>query len=218
MARLSPDQLDDILDRHQLRIEQDDEDEELDPRLVFLSDLNDELAKGGNAGTHAYDMMAAVEEINAGNTRVLIELIAAVVLAKTAQKGILARSVTFAPQDIDDMQRAYDMTVKRDGMHVTVTLNKKDEPTESWQLGEGEDGEGAKDQATAPPERPVWAIAGGCDADMVPALKGPYASRAEAEEAYSRLPADRFRIQNRFCMHGNCPSDRCNHPEATSDA
>ena len=225
MPYITLDQLDDCLEVSEAFLDNGDDfnpeenaDIAHDPRPRLLDAINAELAKdGGQAGTHAYDMMAAVEEINAGNTAILIELVAAVVLAKS-HPDAPDRSITFQPSDIDDMQRAYDMTTKRDGMHLTVTLTKKAETTESWQAGPEESGEGALEQAVRPPERPVWAIAGGCDADMTPSLKGPYESRSAAEEAFRTLPQDRFRIQNRFCMHPSCPTKHCYGPEVTSNA
>lgn len=223
MPQLSPDQLDDCIERADVQIANNKDDIELDARLAFLYELNAELKKdGGQAGTHAYDMMAAVEDINAGNTRVLIELIAGVVIAKAREameNGVLDEkatelSVTFQPSDIDDMQRAYDMAVKRDGMHVTVTLTKKSEPTESWQLDEEESGEGALEQAAEAPERPVWAVRTG-DGH----LHG-WGSRKEAENAVRDDYADEplAHVENRYCLHEDCPSEGCNHAEATSNA
>lgn len=218
MAQITPDRLDDILDKLGLSIDgqaldDDSEDMPVDPRLLFLGELNELLAKdGGQAGTHAYDMMAAVEEINTGNARVLIELIAGVVMMKRNENPLLdTMSVTFQPSDIDDMQRNYEFGVKRHGLHVTVTLVKKAEPTESWTFRD-DDEVPAKSQAEAQPERPVWAIRVG---DV---LTG-YPNRTVAENTLRRMVPDLgAQIENRYCLHPECPTTGCNYAEATSSA
>lgn len=214
--QLSPDQLDDILARGDLAIDYDESIGDLDPRLVLLAEINSELTKmGGNAGTHAYEMMAAVEEINAGDTRVLIELIAAVVMWKAeTRRGNPPMSVTFQPSDIDRMQRAYHMEVKRDGMHVTVTLNKRDETAPTWQLDEAETGADALDQATAPPERPVWAVRTGAGALIACTGREDAETQFQAHHSDDALAA----VENRYCLHETCPSTGCNLAEVTSDA
>jgi len=236
MNRVTLQQLDDLLDTAEVFMDNGDDfspdetaDIAHDPRLRFHAELNDLLAQdSGSAGTHAYEMMAAVEEINAGNTSVLIELIAGVVMMKLGDTLVeqleplnlegptLADpiSVTFQPSDIDDMQRAYDMGVKRDGMHITVTLTRRETPTESWNDGEGESTEGARNQAPAPPERPVWAVRDG-SGDLWICTDKP-----EAENELKRFCRDdpMAHIENRFCQHKECPSTGCNKPEVTSDA
>lgn len=220
--QLTASQLDDILGAADVFIENgddfsppEDSDVARDARVRFLDELNSVLATGSSAGTHAYDMMAAVEEINAGQTATLIELVAAVVMWKRQENPLPDPiSVTFTPADIDAMQRAYQMDVKRDGMHLTVTLTAKTAPTESWQLDEGEDGAGAREQAEKPPERPVWAIR-----TFSGALIG-CEGRDDAEETlhthhrYDMMAA----VENRFCLHETCPSTRCNQGEVTSNA
>lgn len=225
--RLSPDQLDDVLQRSSTRIlyEQNTGQRELDARLALLFELNEELAKdGGQAGTHAYDMMAAVEEINAGQTAVLIELVAALTLAKGWEKKFKwaatdrSLSLTFQPSDIDDMQRAYNMDVKRDGMHVTVTLTRKEAPTESWQLEAGEDATGAREQAPAQPERPLWCVrTTGTDGN--PYIRRCH-DRADAERVLKPISREdpNAHVENRFCLHPECPSTGCNQAEVTSAA
>lgn len=217
MPQITADQLDDILESTGLAIdgqgvEEDSEDMPIDPRLVFLTELNDLLAKdGGQAGTHAYDMMAAVEDINTGNTRVLIELIAGVVLMKKTVPTNDPISVTFQPSDIDVMQRHYEFGVKRHGLHVTVTLTKKAEPSESWTFRDDDDVP-AKPQVEAQPDRPVWAIRVG------DTLTG-YPDRALAEDMLLRVMTELgAQIENRYCLHPECPTTGCNHAEATSSA
>jgi hypothetical protein len=217
--KLSPDQLDDILARADVTIEDAGHGKtDLDPRLSLLHEINEELAKdGGQAGTHAYDMMAAVEEINTGNTAVLIELIAAVVMSGLISDKASAIAVSFSPVDIDEMQKQFVVDAKRDGMQLTVTLTRRSLPTKSWLADADESGAGAKPQAEAvdTPERPVWAVR---TADGV--LVG-MESREDAETQFSQAnpPYDTTaRIENRFCLHETCPSTRCNLSEATSEA
>jgi hypothetical protein len=211
--QLSPDQLDDVLTTADVSVTNNQDDAELDPRLNLLYELNRELAKdGGQAGTHAYDMMAAVEEINAGNASVLIELIAAVVMSKSAFLGDTTASVTFSPSDIDEMQRHYEVGATRDGMQLTVTLTPKDTPGPSWRTDAQESGEGAYPQAEAPdtPERPVWAVRDGTT--LVGCEDRP------AAEAWARKGPETATVENRFCLHSECPSTHCNQAEATSEA
>lgn len=218
MPQISPNQLDDILEKLGLSIDgaaldDDSEDMPVDPRLLFLAELNEELAKdGGQAGTHAYDMMAAVEEINTGNTRVLIELIAGVVMMKRSENPLLdTMSVTFQPSDIDDMQRNYEFGVKRHGLHVTVTLTKKAEPSESWTFRDDDDVP-AKQQVEAQPDRPVWAIRVGDTLTCFP-------NRPMAENSLRQMtPELGGQIENRYCLHSDCPTTGCNQAEATSIA
>lgn len=222
MPQITPDQLDDLLETADVFMDNGDdfsppEDQDVahDPRLRFLAELNDLLAQdSGSAGTHAYDMIAAVEEINAGNTAVLIELIAATVMMKRQDNPLPDTiSVTFSPSDIDDMQRAYHMDAKRDGMQLTVTLTKKAEPSESWQLAEEPDTGEALEQATEPPERPVWCVRTG-DGSLVPC-----ADKKDAEAVLRAQDLDPMaHVENRFCLHPDCPSTGCNKAEVTSDA
>lgn len=216
MPQITPDQFDDILERAGLEVSKTENNKAnlgLYPTVALLNQLNELLAKdGGQAGTHAYDMMAAVEEINTGNARVLIELIAGVVMMKRNDNPLLdTMSVTFQPSDIDEMQRNYEFGVKRHGLHVTVTLVRKAEPTESWTFRDDDDVP-AKPQAEAQPDRPVWAIR---VADM---LTG-YPDRAMAEDMLLRMvPELGAQIENRYCLHPECPTTGCNHAEATSSA
>lgn len=227
MPQLSPDQFDDCLGRALVQVEyREDEESSLDPRLALLHEINEELSKdGGQAGTHAYEMLAAAEEINAGNTAVLMELVAAVVMWKLGETlveqlrplqlagPILADplSVEFTPQDIDDMQRTYQIDAKRDGMLLTVTLTRREKAAASW-LSDDETPDGAKPQAM-PPDRPqgaLWAVV-----DTNGTLHG-MPSRATAE-SFVR-DNEGYSVQNRHCYHQTCPNTRCMAPEVTSHA
>lgn len=216
MPQITPDQFDDCLERAGVEVTKTDNKKAnlgLYPSVALLNQLNELLAKdGGQAGTHAYDMMAAVEEINTGNARVLIELIAGVVMMKRNDNPLLdTMSVTFQPSDIDEMQRNYEFGVKRYGLHVTVTLVRKAEPTESWTFRD-DDEVPAKPQAEAQPDRPVWAI-------RVSDMLTGYPDRATAEDMLLRMvPELGAQIENRYCLHPECPTTGCNHAEATSSA
>lgn len=220
MPQITPDQLDDILETAEAFLDNGDdfnppEDQDVphDPRLRLLAELNGFLASQPSAGTHAYDMMASIEEINAENTRILIELIAGVVMMKRQENPLAEKmSVTFKPTDIDDMQRNYIFGVKRHGMQVTVTLTKKDEPSDSWMIDDNETGEGAKDQAAEAPERPVWCVRTGSGALVACTGQEDAEIEFEANHAQDALAA----VENRFCLHETCPSTGCNKPEVTS--
>ena len=211
---LSPDQLDAILDKSETRVlyKPNTGQVDLDPRLALLYQLNEVLQMaGGNAGTHAYDMMAAVEEINTGNMAVLIELIAAVVLSGCISDDATTIETSFTPQDIDDMQKRFEMSASRNGLLLTVRLDRKPEEGVSWRLDETEDPVGARDQATGHPERPRWTVR---DSEGV---FHPYPTKGHAQLALvNDFRGDEIaRVENRYCLHYDCPSTHCND-EATS--
>jgi len=223
MPQLSPDQLDDCLGRALIEVRyREDEDSLLDPRLALLHQINEELKKdGGEAGTHAYEMLAAAEEINAGNTAVLIELIAAVTMWKTeTRRNPDTMTVEFTPHDIDVMQRGYQIHAKRDGMLLSVTLIRREEAAES-RLKDDETPDGAKPQAmpSDAPEPPLWGVR------TVFGVWEQKCSREEAEEAirdeYANDPV--ATLEGRYCPYDYCPSTRrscdlksCAAKEATS--
>lgn len=234
--RITPEQFDDLIDTADVLINDGDDfrhdessDVPLDPRLRLLAEINDLIAASPAAGTHAYEMMAAVEQINAGNTAVLIELIAAVVMLARNDNPLCDQlTVTFSPHDIDEMQKRWEMDAKRDDMWLTVTLTRKPEAGESWLADTEENGDGAKPQAEAAdtPERPVWAIRNGLGslfrmhdkADAERQIRGEPGH--ELQSHFADDPA--AVIENRWCLHPECPSSICNRvaedTEATSKA
>lgn len=225
MPQLSPDQLHDCLERAGVEVVYPRSPRDLLPLLSLLHEVNEELAKdGGQAGTHAYDMMAAVEEINAGNTAVLIELIAALVMWKTeTRRNPDEMTVSFTPQDIDVMQKAYQVVAKRDGYLLTVSLVKRANPAESW-LSDKEPTAGAKPQATPPdtPEAPLWALRS-LSGSLFLCDSREHAERVlRGAEEHPTVPraimGGDLSIQNRHCLHTECPSARCMAPEVTSHA
>jgi hypothetical protein len=220
--RISPDRFDELLDASKTRVlyqmqsrhERDNAD--LDPRLALLHQINEEAQRdGGQAGTHAYEMIAAVEEINAGNTETLIQLIAAIVMVARNDNPLLDQlTVSFTPHDIDEMQKAWEMTANRDGYMTTVTLTRKPEAGESWLLDADEDPTGAKEQAQQQPERPVWAVRAGDGSIHGYPVKG-----AAQHAIYGEFRSDQIaKVENRWCLHPDCPAERCNQePEVASD-
>lgn len=82
------------------------------------------------AGTHAFDMIAAIEMGNVEITETLIHMVAATVLAKLIEEEGGGRSnISFSPADMDAMHRDYEMQAKRDGLVTTITLVPRDHMT-----------------------------------------------------------------------------------------
>lgn len=190
-----------------------------------------------SAGTSAYEMVAAVEAQNIEVTETLISMVAATVLSKLiADEGGGRVNITFGPLDMDEMHRLYEMDAKRDGLLTTVTLS----PRKNARTAEGKsltvvDGAGiptplppadahleakpeslmTQDEPETPFEpqaegvlhdRPLWAM-------RREGKLFPCSTRTNAENRV--IVAERegmvAQVENRFCYHQDCPTERCNH-------
>lgn len=162
-------------------------------------------------------------------TSTLMDMTVATVLATLIEEEGGGRSnIGISPLSMDHMMKHYLYEVRNEGMirHVSIKLredsNLQDEA--AWRepsnrhgvMHQDEDTANAKPQAEPKVhDRPVWAVRSPLEACLYEC-----ADQAQAEETLRKtLPIDRLAtIENRFCLHSDCPSTGCNHAEATSDA
>lgn len=169
-------------------------------RLATLREITAEIEiarEDPQAGTHAYELIAATEAANIENTETLIHLVAATVLCNLGE-----REVSFTPADMDHMHQHFIMSAVRDGMSTTVKIERRDESLPPMALQPGIDASPAKPQA---PEhvydRPLWAVRVGNK--LIPALDRIDAETRQAMEGALAT------VENRFCYHPDCPSTKC---------
>lgn len=150
-------------------------------------------------------MLAAIGEREIETTDLLIQMIAATVLVNTGQTA-----VTFSPADMDRVFREYrtDVAFGTDGK-TTVTIVGKNGSTAPSLAVQDEDASGALEGAVRQPERPVWAIRSDGGNTLYRML-----DRHDAERHVSNYRHGR--IENRFCLHPDCPTSVCNRAEVTS--
>lgn len=166
------------------------------------------------AGTHAYDLLAAFAKADVDNTVALIELVAATVLYKLIDEEGGGRSnITFSPKDMDDMIRSYEIESGHEGLITTVKISPREKSVHGMFFDpDPTTATSTHDQAQPKDERPVWAIRWFDDAGQ-PHLHRMH-DRADAERqiaSYHRDGVPNGDIENRMCMHIDCPSTRCNH-------
>lgn len=181
-------------------------------------------------GTHIYDMLASFAKADAENTETLIQLVAGTVLYKLfLDEGGGRVNIRFSPKDMDDMNRLFKMNASREGLDTVVVLEPREEAMKSWRLeNQPEDYEGdtpAHDQAMPKAERPVWVIRY-MAAKGVDGLETHFARMHDKADAERQLPqyfeaAQRAGdgrtdpvIENRMCLHEDCPAEHCNHVKA----
>jgi hypothetical protein len=155
-------------------------------------------------------------------TSTLLDLTVATVLATLIEEEGGGRSnVSISPMSMDHMMKHYEPDVRLDGLirHVSIKLrDDSDLKNEAaWRepsnrhgvMHQDEDTTGAKAQAE-PHEynRPVWAVnyfEGGARKLL------NCHDREDAARQCRYLPADLDpRVENRHCLHPDCPSSRCN--------
>lgn len=184
------------------------------------------------AGTSAYEMLAAAETANVEVTDTLIQMVAATVLATLIdEEGGGRANITISPFQMDEMMRRYELTATRDGMITAVSIKARpgmfpglevsghtvpaDIPMpESMYLTDdpADSGPAAPQAAEHTYDRPLWAAR----------LNGrlyPASDRAQAERVVERKEDEGYvaQVENRFCYHDGCPSDRCNMAQSASD-
>lgn len=174
-------------------------------------------------------------------TSTLMDMTVATVLATLIEEEGGGRSnVSISPLSMDHMQQHYLYEVRNEGMirHVSIKL-REDSPLnseEEWRKPSHR--HGLVDVAPTPPhsvddlkpqaalkvhDRPVWAVRFWCATGdgFRPELK-ECVDREDAERVVRGYHDDDGRpdatIENRYCLHEDCPSTGCNHSEATSDA
>lgn len=216
-------------------------DDDLDRVLLQGAyDLATEVVKWAEAGqtqagTHAYDMLATYAKADANTTESLIYMVAATVLYKLIEEEGGGRSnISFSPKDMDDMFRNYTIDATRDGMLTVVRIAPREgsdhgKVADVGQMGEitqdtfkrllvqDEDGSGAKPQAEAKVyDRPFWQVKT-FNADGQPvSIDCSTRDVAEEVERIEIAEGHPAKVENRYCLHKECPAERCNHAEVTS--
>ena len=161
------------------------------------------------AGTHAFDMIAAIEQGNVETTETLIHMIAATVLAKLIEDEGGGRSnVSFSPADMDAMHRDYDMRTKRDGLITTVTIVPRNPHTHvvggpdhamNRLMAQAEDETGALPQVEASPAKPYFFYRDGGG------RQGPM-SKDDAQAKVFQSVDPTAHVENRMCGRVECPN------------
>lgn len=172
-------------------------------------------------------------------TSTLMDMTVATVLATLIEEEGGGRSnVSISPMSMDHMQQHYLYEVRNEGMirHVSIKM-REDSPLQNedeWRKPSHRHGlvdvadeapsiDSLKPQAEPKThDRPVWAVRFWCATGdgFKPELK-ECADREDAERVVRGYHDDDGRpdatIENRYCLHADCPSTGCNHSEATSD-
>lgn len=161
-------------------------------------------------------------------TSTLMDMTVATVLATLIEEEGGGRSnISISPMSMDHMNQHYIYEVRNEGLirHVSIKM-REDSPLQdeaNWREPSHRHGlvDIAPDALTidqlkpqAEPkvhDRPVWAVRDGAGLHEMP--------DEEAAKAFVLKSVDPIAaVENRFCLHPDCPSTGCNHTEATSDA
>lgn len=192
------------------------------------------------APDHTIHVAAAALEGEVTST--LLDMTVATVLAKLIdQEGGGRTNFSFSPMDMAAVMKEWSYTVEHDGMVRTVRIQPQN--PEEWEGGNGDVlahsalarsmvRAGESDSEIAPPaiddldtispqadpheyNRPLWAIAV-IDEDGTKLMNCH--DRADAGRQYRKLPrATVAHIENRWCLHPECPSTGCNHDATKRD-
>ncbi len=161
------------------------------------------------AGTHAFDMIAAVEQGNVEITETLIHMVAATVLAKLIEDEGCGRSnISFSPADMDAMHRDYELHHKRDGLVTTVTIVPRDKQVFlvggpdhalNWLMAQDEDTTDALPQVEQSPAKPYFFYRDGGG------RQGPM-GKQEAQDLVFKSVDPTAHVENRMCGRAECPN------------
>lgn len=164
-------------------------------------------------------------------TSTLMDMTVATVLATLIEEEGGGRSnVSISPMSMDHMQQHYLYEVRNEGMirHVSIKLredsNLQDEA--AWRepsnrhgvMHQDEDTSNAKPQAEPKVhDRPYWVVKeGGQLSRGISLEQWEKATKADCEELVRNLPKDPsvpITIENRYCLHSDCPSMGCNRTD-----
>jgi hypothetical protein len=169
-------------------------------------------------------------------TSTLMDMTVATVLATLIEEEGGGRSnVSISPMSMDHMQQHYTYEVRNEGLirHVSITM-REDSPLkseENWR--EPSNRHSLVDVATEPytvddlkPQaepkeynRPLWVISYiGKDGERHIALMHDQADAKRHVGDYESPGAPLPEVQNRFCLHADCPTTGCNYAEVTSNS
>lgn len=158
-------------------------------------------------------------------TSTLMDMTVATVLATLIEEEGGGRSnIGISPLSMDHMMKHYIYEVRNEGMirHVSIKLREDSDLQDeaAWRepsnrhgvMHQDEDSANAKPQAEPKVhDRPLWAVRDGAGLHEMP---DEDAAKAFVLKSVDPIAA----VENRYCLHQDCPSTRCNRAEATSDA
>lgn len=186
--------------------------------LSHADTILDMIAEEPAAGTHAYDLIAAAALAEVEVTDTLMQMLAATVLmafGETMKIEDRPIAVSYSPIEMARMTAEYEMSATKDGLITTVQIRKRETPVPSV-MTQDEDVSNAKPQAQAKVYTGEhWVIFLPSDAGWAWAHMLDQADAERNLKSYLKqypLAA----IQNRHCLHHECPSTGCTK-EVTSE-
>lgn len=160
----------------------------------------------------------------------LIDLVAGTVLATLfEEEGGGRANISISPASMDHVAKNYEIGSTMDGMirHITIKLREDSDLNDESKWREPSNRHGLVDVAETPYQadqlrpqaepktydRPVWAMR--CWGILQQA-----ASREQAENMVRESKAGFMQatVENRWCLHTDCPTSGCNHDSLLRDA
>jgi len=157
-------------------------------------------------------------------TSTLVDMTIATVLATLIEEEGGGRSnIAFSAMAMDHMMKHYEYTSEMDGLVRNVKIKLREDSdlndAEAWRapsnrhgvMHQDESPEGAKPQADpVEHDRPVWAIVyyDGDDNRKIAKMNDRRDAQAHLAD-YTHLGVPAPHIENRFCVHPECPSQGC---------
>lgn len=184
-------------------------------------------------------MLVAAQALENEVTSTLMDMLAATILATLIEEqGGGRANISFSPNSMNHMTKHYTHSVTMDGLTRTVTIAmREDSPLagdmEAWSEPsnrhgvalQDEDPTGALPQAEPKNhDRPIWAVRTSRyvrEADeWHPVLLNCH-DRADAERQCVSIANGHngrtAHVENRYCLHPECPASGCTQSEATSE-
>jgi hypothetical protein len=165
-----------------------------------------------------FDMMAAGATLEAQTIQTLMAMQTATVLAALIEEeGGGRANMSYSPMKMAEMMAIYGFTVEHDKLITTVRIFEKDQREPLFPKEDNPGGHLMK-LPEEPKEwnRPIWAvrISGYTDEPYLRQCN----DRDDAERVIRALSSTLItQVENRFCLHPDCPTTGCNETEATSD-
>lgn len=199
----------------------------LEPAITAAAEKIAELSKSD------VEMLTAAAALENEVTSTLMDMLAATILATLIEEEGGGRSnISFSPNSMNHMTKNYTYSVTTDGLTRTVAIEmREDSPLrhdhDAWDAPsnrhgvalQDEDPTGAKPQAEPKVhDRPLWTVRG---PDRHYNCHDQRDAGVQLTTLQARHPEAIFHVENRYCLHVECPSTGCNEKvstEATSEA
>lgn len=171
-------------------------------------------------------MLVAAQSLENEVTSTLVDMVVATVLATLIQEEGGGRSnIHISPKMMDDMTKNWTYGSEMNNGLRTVSIklipgSELDKEFESERQGVMRDEsipvDDAKPQAKEKVyDRPVWAVRG---AERLRRCHDRADAERQCRALLERNPDETYHVENRYCLHLECPASGCNMTEATSDA